>query len=266
MERKYGAFESPKDLRDFRASSVAKAVTLPTEFSLKATHIKDQGLVNSCVAHALSSMMEMQDGTNYSTGWIYGYRPEGYFQGEGMYPREALKTIHNLGAVENQDFNVNIEMPKAKQKVDDNLIALEAFADDYKIQSYARLYSENEIKSWLYTKQTPIPIAIATENLKLDEHNIVQVPEYYPNSGHMMLLIGWNEIGYIIQNSWGEDWGDKGLCILPYEYKIREAWGVILGDKTTNIDDVKKPAFYIIRKLIQFIINLLKEVNKNGTK
>ena len=35
-------------------------------------------------------MLEKYNET-FSTGWIYGYRPEGYWQGTGMYPREALK-------------------------------------------------------------------------------------------------------------------------------------------------------------------------------
>lgn len=266
MERKFGSLESPKDLRDFRVCSAAKAVTLPEEYGLKPASIKDQGYVNSCVAHALSSMIEEKEGTTYSTGWIYGYRPEGYYQGEGMYPREALKTLQKLGAVQNKNFNYNIEMQEAKKKVDDNFVLLEALADEYKIQSYARLYTEQEIKSWLYNKQTPVPIAIATESLQLDDKNIVQVPEYYPNSGHMMLLLGWNETGYIVQNSWGKDWGDNGLCILPYEYKIREAWGVTLAAQEPTDIEATTPTFYILRKLIQFIIDFIKEVINNGNK
>ena len=61
MERKFGALESPKDLRDFKVCSAAKAITLPTEYSLPAANIKDQGYVNSCVAHALSSMIEQKE-------------------------------------------------------------------------------------------------------------------------------------------------------------------------------------------------------------
>lgn len=204
--RKYGSLSSPIDLRDFKVSSSALKIELPTSFNLKSTTIKDQGYVNSCVAHTLSSLLENKYDKNYSTGWIYGYRPEGYYQGDGMYPREALNTLLKKGAVLNEDFNINVEMQEAKLKVEDKLDILESEAEDCKITAYARLNSIEEIKSWLFTKETPVPISIATDNLVIDSNNIIQIPETYPNSGHMMLVIGYNEIGFIVQNSWGNSW------------------------------------------------------------
>lgn len=47
--------------------------------------------------------------------------------------------------------------------------------------------------------------------------------------------------------------GNLGKAILPYQYKISEAWGVSL-DKNNII----KPKFNIIRLLAQKIINLIK--------
>ena len=93
-----------------------------------------------------------------------------------MYMREALKTLQQLGSVKNKDFDYNIEMIEAKTKVDENLTLLEVLAADYKIDSYARLYSDEEIKSWIYTKRAPVPISIGTENLTLDENNVIQIP------------------------------------------------------------------------------------------
>lgn len=263
MNNNYGALFSPTDLRDFRASSTLYSIELPEIFRLNYTkEIKNQGSVNSCVAHALSSMMEKLNNV-YSTGWIYGYRPEGYYQGQGMYPREALKTMQKMGSVKQEDFPINVEMPLAKLKVNEKIDLLEIEAEDYKITSYARLYNDNEIKTWLYTKQIGIPISIATENIVLDKNNIIQIPESFPNSGHMMLIVGWNEQGYIVQNSWGKDWGDNGYCILPYEYPIVEAWGVTLNEFEA-INEVKKPKFYIIRKILMFIYKLINELLKGG--
>lgn len=209
MKRKYGALLSPTDLRDFRVASSVTNVELPEEFRLNSTTIKDQGAVNSCVAHTLSEMLENRYKKNYSTGWIYGYRPEGYYQGYGMYTRDALKTLNKVGAVENDKFNYNIEMIEAKVKVDQDIDLLEEEASNLKIKAYARLYTEREIKSWLYIKNTPVPIAIATENLVLDENAIIQIPKIYPNSGHAILIIGWNNTGFIIQNSWRKRLAEK---------------------------------------------------------
>lgn len=264
MERKYGCLESPKDYRDYRVCGVAKIIELPTEFRIPAATIKDQGSVNSCVAHSMSSMIEQKNKKVYSTGWIYGYRPMGYYQGEGMYIRDALKTLKNLGAVQNKDFNYNIEMTKAKDIVNENLTLLEVLAEDYKIESYARLATVNEIKQWIYVNKTAVPMAIATDNLEIDDEGIIQIPKVYPNSGHAILCVGWTEDGLVIQNSWGSDWGIKGLAVLPYEYDIREAWGVTLPNKLPNEEglSILKPKCYILRKLLQLILEYFK--NKEG--
>lgn len=258
MERKYGCLQSPNDLRDFKCSSSVTNIELPDEFSLNAYTIEDQGTVNSCVAHALSSMLER---TNYkfSTGWIYGYRPEGYYQGEGMYPREALNTLLKKGAVKEHDFNYNIEMQDAKNLVDENIHMLEEKAKDIKITAYAKLNTINEIKSWIYVHNIAIPIAIATEDLQIDKNNIIQIPSQYPNAGHALLIIGWNETGFIIQNSWGKEWGDNGCAILPYEYDIREAWGVTMTDYHA-IESVKKPSLNLFRTILQKIIKLVNHL------
>lgn len=50
--------------------------------------------------------------------------------------------------------------------------------------------------------------------------------------GHAFALIGYNEIGFIVQNSWGEDWGAGGFAVLPYADWIRhatDAWACALG-------------------------------------
>ena len=256
MERKMGCLLSPRDLRDYRISKTRKE-QLPTSFYVnanKSTRIKDQGNVGSCVAHALSSMLEKYNEA-FSTGWIYGYRPEDYYQGIGMYPREALKTLQKLGAVKEKDFSHNVEMYEAKKIVDKNLNTLIKYAKEYKIQSYARLYTINEIKSFMYNNEIGVPVSILVDKIELDGDKIkVPNPEDC-TEGHMMLIIGWDIDGLIVQNSWGSKWGNHGLAILPYEYPIQEAWGVTLGD-CDNI--IKKPKFYIIRKIIQYIIELFK--------
>lgn len=178
-----------------------------------------------------------------------------------MYPREALNTLLKKGAVKNEDFNVNVEMQEAKTKVEDKLCTLEEKAEKHKILSYARLNSITEIKTWLFTNKTPVPIAIATDNLTLDSNNVIQVPKIYPKSGHAMLIIGYNEVGFIVQNSWGTDWGNNGIATLPYDYEIKEAWAVTL-ENYAGISDIKKPSMMIVRKILMVIINWFKSFKK----
>jgi len=50
--------------------------------------------------------------------------------------------------------------------------------------------------------------------------------------GHAIAIVGYTREGFIIQNSWGPDWGANGLALLPYEDYILHAtdvWVAQLG-------------------------------------
>lgn len=257
MEQQMGCIISPKDLRDYKISKICMLTEPPETFSLEPTIIKNQGMVGSCVAHALSSMLEKEKNIIYSTGWIYGYRPFYYHQGTGMCPREALKTLQKVGAVQEQDFSVNVEMSEAKERVDSRLTYLKRLANEFKIKSYVRLHNETEIKQFLYNSKTPIPFSAYVGGMKMN-NGIIEIPKTTEIIGsHMMLIIGWNENGFIIQNSWGAEWGNNGTAILPYEYTIEEAWGINFNNSQTEY--IEKPKFYFIRKLIEKIKSAFKK-------
>jgi len=50
--------------------------------------------------------------------------------------------------------------------------------------------------------------------------------------GHAFALVGYTSDGFIVQNSWGPDWGFHGFGLLPYEDWTRygtDAWALTLG-------------------------------------
>ena len=50
--------------------------------------------------------------------------------------------------------------------------------------------------------------------------------------GHAFAIVGYNEHGFIVQNSWGEGWGAGGFAVLPYADWVAhgtDAWAVALG-------------------------------------
>ncbi|MCC5829226.1 MAG: C1 family peptidase [Phycisphaeraceae bacterium] len=36
--------------------------------------------------------------------------------------------------------------------------------------------------------------------------------------GHAVTIVGYNDLGFIVKNSWGTDWGDNGYAIVSYDY------------------------------------------------
>jgi C1A family cysteine protease len=54
---------------------------------------------------------------------------------------------------------------------------------------------------------------------------------------HAVVIYGWNEKGWLAQNSWGGNWGNKGRFIIPFEFNFNEMWGI-----TDNItEDIVRP-------------------------
>ena len=50
--------------------------------------------------------------------------------------------------------------------------------------------------------------------------------------GHAFALVGFNRIGFVVQNSWGLPWGNCGFGVMPYEEWVKygtDAWIAALG-------------------------------------
>lgn len=51
-------------------------------------------------------------------------------------------------------------------------------------------------------------------------------------NGHAFALVGFNEHGFVVQNSWGQDWGARGFAVLTYADWLAngmDAWVVAMG-------------------------------------
>jgi hypothetical protein len=48
-------------------------------------------------------------------------------------------------------------------------------------------------------------------------HVITRTADARPLGGHAFALVGYNDVGFLVQNSWGTGWGASGFATLPYE-------------------------------------------------
>lgn len=259
----YGCKKEIDDNRDFKSFvCYAKQTNFPDSYIIDMPEIKDQGIVNSCVAHSLATFLEenyLEDNIKFSTGFIYGYRPFGYSQEEGMYPREAIKTLLKIGDVPKENFDHNKEMPEIKSLLDENFNNLKDIADVYKIKSYARLYTTAEIKEYIYN-DIPVPISIPVYNdLAYDKETfIIQRPCGSLDGYHMMIIYGYNESGWLVQNSWGKDWANEGRAVLSYSYPIDTAWAIDTdSNKVVTYQTIWQKIYSFVIKLINRFKNLL---------
>lgn len=262
QNRSFTKLVSPYDVRDYKMVA-AKGLPLPETFKLKRTAVKDQGSVASCVAHACSSIVEYHNerqlgsSTTFSTEFIYGYRPSGYYLGEGMYLREALKTLQQVGDCPEEVLEGNHKCEAAMNNVNALLGYYKEEANPHRISSYARVSSTEEIKQALYN-YGPV---LASMRWYLDGELVDGVYTFKDKAysgNHCVLIYGWNERGWLVQNSWGDTWGNNGSFIVPFDFKWAETWSV--ADYIAI--DVKKPTdnlfVKIFSKFINFVVRLFK--------
>lgn len=232
----FGAIPSPLDSNDFH---IAKFVQIEREFPEKfiwdvGQRIITQGSVGACVAASVTLIKEIQEKyergvyENYSAQFIYSNRSKTDYQGEGMYPRQALKRL--------QDFGVPPEnaLPGLNHYGNFGSDKLTPWqyksAEPQKIGAYARLYTPDEIKAALLDFG-PVTFCInvwdkSFTNAGRMGYLTKPTADEKIWACHEMTIIGWQNDGFVDQNSYGTKWGLNGRCIMPFNYPLIEAWSV----------------------------------------
>lgn len=231
MEQRTQVVESSYDVRDY---SICADSQFPETFELPLkVNVKNQGSKPTCVAHALASLIEYhnlvetQKYRKFSTEFIYGTRDIGYYVGDGMCIRDALKTIYKYGDCYYTDCPGNSNVEAAMQKINENVEDYRNKAYPYRIGSYYRVRSEKEIKTALMN-HGPVVISMTTMiGAKIKDDCYYYADDAKKSGLHCVLIVGWNKTGWIIQNSWGVTYAGDGYFTLPYNIKINEAWGTI---------------------------------------
>lgn len=202
-----GCLPDKKDIRDYKINKkIAMAVDYPKQFECnRSPLIKQQRSVGSCVAHATSEILEAYNGgEKLSTNFIYGIHKKLYgTPGPGMYLRDACKIVSTYGDPSYDLCPGNTEVSAVYKIAEEAFANIDVLKDaaKYKIDSYVRLRSEDDIK-YALTNYGPVLIAVMwyKEN---KVSNGVLIKGSTKSGGHALMLYGWNEQGWLIQNSWG---------------------------------------------------------------
>lgn len=266
MSRACGAVFSDIDIRDYKAVCTTKGYSFPKEFELDTYRVKDQQDVGSCVAHALSSIIEYynikqrDDYTEMSTGYIYGNRTNSRHKDPGMVMRDALDIVAKYGDVTKQCFPYNVETPLAIKMYNKQAHDLFEVGLPNRISEYCRITTVWAAKLSLMSGN-PLLMAIEWyDDMSLDDNGVLHTNNVGYAGGHCMFIYGWDERGWKVQNSWGEEWGMNGKFILPYNINIPECWSVI--DNIIDGACIKKPfkskAGKIFAKIVNQVCNTLR--------
>lgn len=254
----YGAIFSGVDVRDYKMVCTAATYDFPAEFELNTVRVKDQADVGSCVAHALSSIIEYynnvqrNDPTEMSVGYIYGNRTTSEHKAEGMVMRDALEVVRKFGDVPKEDFPYNEETPMAIRLYQKKADELYDVGYPNRISEYCRIDTVSAAKLALMNG-VPLLMAMEWYNDMVVEDGVLKTNYSGYGGGHCMFIYGWDERGWKIQNSWGTSWGANGRFILPYQMGMAECWAVL--DDIFEGAYVKKPFSSKAGKFFAKIIN-----------
>ena len=251
-QQKYtGILPSPPDPRDYSIEDIPLTVpvAIPIEHKLRSSPlILDQkstpfcaGASGAAVANAhFHTVGEMPD-KGFSMTFLYwlSKQYDGIPHIHGTYLRTLLKVMNKYGCAP------ETLMPFAIAQQSISTQALRE-ANNYKIHSYARLNSVQDIKQALLKNCYVLIGTLVTRTNWHRSGGYLSYPQGELYGGHATHLFGYDDNlqeahrGYFRgQNSWGEQWGDKGRFYLPYAYyrmsfegrpAFLEAWAVKFVD------------------------------------
>lgn len=279
---KYGANISAPSPRVYTYEAVGGAEIPKTFTIMDLPKVKNQGSVNSCCACAAAEIMEILNSrefdnhTEFSEGYIYGRCRSESGKYEGMYPDLLVEELRKKGSVPTTLFNKSFEMPEMQEilKNHKSIEELDGIAEKYRIKGYVAFLGKkyDEMKEAVFFHEVPL----------------LAISRNYFGGSHAVIIIGYTESGFIIQNSWGEKWGNKGRKEIPFEaidyayllidevfelnfkdvkesdwfYKaVKEAvFGGLMKGRSEDIFDPTAPCTRA--ELAQFGVNLLKKIEE----
>ena len=229
---------------------------LPKSIDLrnKCPGVYDQGEIGSCTAQALAAAFEIKDGIDniFTPSRLFIYYNERLLENSvhedsGALLSDGIKTLEKYGVCDEKDWPYNVKnfTIKPPQKC-------------YKSALEHKAYTVHNINSDINSMKTslasghPFVVGISVyESFESDEvakTGMVPMPDIYKETclgGHAVLVVGYSDITqkWIVRNSWGDKWGDKGYFYLPYLYLMdaklaSELWNIT---KISNQLTVERP-------------------------
>ncbi|GAA6614276.1 C1 family peptidase [Scytonema sp. NUACC26] len=212
---------------------------LPPKVDLRKymTEVEEQ-VGNSCVANAFVGAYEylvkrdLGESSDVSRLFVYynARSLDGSEQEDGGTQMElAIKALTDYGAC-CEDIWPN----------DEDLIFQEPESSAYEHAASFKIeeaeFIETDLDLWKHTLTEGYPIAFALNTFEsFDDatHNRGRVPLPKKSDNvrsthgwHAMLCVGYSDKDrvFIVRNSWGSEWGERGYCYIPYDYIIHQEY------------------------------------------
>ena len=245
---KYFLKRDKQDERDHKfnmAISPVSNLKLPVSVDLrsKCPVVYNQSTLGSCSANAGCAARLMAMGnTQIELSRLFLYYMERSLENtinedSGASMRDICKALTNYGVCEEKYMPYDVNKFTTNPSEDAIKNAL-----NYKIASYKSLNSAMEVKQNLAIRQQPVLMGMTVfqsfESPNIAKTGKMSMPIIGEKEigGHAVLIVGYNDGNiisnltniitnssipkgcFVIRNSWGSDWGDKGYFYMPYSF------------------------------------------------
>ena len=257
-ERILNCVPSPKTESDWRLHNAqdagllaAPARAIPTSKDLRDDSwwtIGDQGATGSCVGWACADSVIrwhlVQAGRLAKTyklstrfQWMaaketdqFVAQPTTFIESDGTSLKAALDVSRKWGAVRD-----NVLPFQSGRLYVGEVATFYAIATQRKIAAYFNLgYDLKGWRKWLAGSGPILTRLDVDSTWDAATENKGKLTTYRPSTargGHAVALVGYTSTGFIVRNSWGTGWGDKGYANASNAYAAKaftEAYGVML--------------------------------------
>lgn len=257
QKRILNCLPSPEQEKDWRFENAQEAGMLRSVAALPSTRdlredwwaIGDQGTTGSCVGWAAAdsvlrwhfvkaNLLDRAESLSTRFQWMaaketdeFTSRPTSFIEEDGTSLKAALDVARRFGAV--PESVLPFTLGPLGQLYSGATATFYAIASQRKIAGYFNLGNNlSQWRSWLATKGpilTRLDVDDTWDNATAAQGKLDRYLANTARGGHAVAIVGYTPGRFIVRNSWGTAWGDKGFAYASLAYAQKaftEAYGV----------------------------------------
>ena len=252
----YGWQPDLPDHRDFQfAVRPILLRKLPAQIDLRkyCPKVYDQGQLGSCTANAIGAAFEfeqMKQNTKHDfiPSRLFIYYNERVIEksvdsDNGAQIRDGIKSINKLGVCDEKIFPYDINKFTHKPSQ-----ACYSSALKHQVTSYHRLTQKLANMKGCLAEGYPFVFGFTVydefESEAVSKTGKLNMPKSSEQlvGGHAVMAVGYDDKTkrFIVRNSWGNTWGQKGYFTMPYDYLFNnnladDFWTIRLVEDTASV-------------------------------
>ena len=223
----YNAKKSIEDDRDFIYEDFIKfnynQLPIVVDYRNELQPIRNQGDQGSCYAQSAACMKEWQElkdiGVKEYMSPQFFYNHRNYWNDDkkdgddpnednGMNGRDVMKILQTVGICFEKEYGYG-RIEKASEIPKEIIDS----AKNHIIKNYAKVKTMDGLKNSLIENG---PCLITFPVYNNSNKMWIKNKDDKKIGGHAMAVVGFNKKSFIIRNSWGANWGDKGYCYYDF--------------------------------------------------